>query len=272
MLNARQLVGSCDILFVTLDTLRYDVATAALNSGLTPNLAAVLPGRTWERRHTPGSFTWSAHHAFFAGFLPTPASPGPHPRLFAPAFPGSESIGPATCVFDAPDIVHGLADRGYHTICIGGVGFFNKKTPMACVMPELFLESHWHESFGVTSRFSTQAQVDCALESLARLPADKQALLFLNVSAMHQPNCIFADRADADSPQTQAAALAYADGHLGRLITAMRRRRRLLCILCSDHGTLYGEDGFRGHRLAHPLVWEVPYAEFVLDCQKASAE
>ncbi len=37
-----------------------------------------------------------------------------------------------------------------------------------------------------------------------------------------------------------------------------------LAILCSDHGTAYGEDGFRGHRLAHPTVWTVPYAEFVL--------
>ena len=26
----------------------------------------------------------------------------------------------------------------------------------------------------------------------------------------------------------------------------------------------YGEDGYQGHRFAHPVVWEVPYAEFVL--------
>jgi hypothetical protein len=35
-------------------------------------------------------------------------------------------------------------------------------------------------------------------------------------------------------------------------------------IICSDHGTLYGEDGHVGHRVAHPAVWTVPYAEFVL--------
>jgi hypothetical protein len=35
-------------------------------------------------------------------------------------------------------------------------------------------------------------------------------------------------------------------------------------VICSDHGTAYGEDGFAGHRLAHPVVWTVPYAEFLL--------
>ena len=35
-------------------------------------------------------------------------------------------------------------------------------------------------------------------------------------------------------------------------------------VICSDHGTAYGEDGYTGHRLAHPVVWEVPYAEFIL--------
>ena len=34
--------------------------------------------------------------------------------------------------------------------------------------------------------------------------------------------------------------------------------------MCSDHGTAYGEEGYYGHRVAHPVVWTVPYAEFVL--------
>lgn len=36
----------------------------------------------WERRPTPVSFTYAAHQAFFAGFLPTPDRAGKHPRLF----------------------------------------------------------------------------------------------------------------------------------------------------------------------------------------------
>jgi hypothetical protein len=130
MLDVNRLIGSHDILFATLDTLRYDVARDALAAGMTPNLAGLLPGGTWERRHSPGSFTFAAHQAFFAGFLPTPARPGRHQRLFAAQFPGSATTGSGTCVFDAPDIVTGLAQRGYHTICVGGVGFFNKASPL----------------------------------------------------------------------------------------------------------------------------------------------
>ena len=105
----RELIGSHDLLFVTLDTLRHDVAVDCLAGGRTPYLAKVLPGGVWERRHTPASFTYAAHHAFFAGFLPTPVTPGPHERMFAARFGGSESSGPNTYVFDAPDLPSGLA-------------------------------------------------------------------------------------------------------------------------------------------------------------------
>ena len=67
MLDARTLVGTHDILFVTLDTLRYDVAMDALRDGRTPNLRRLLPRGTWEKRHSPATFTYAAHHAFFAG-------------------------------------------------------------------------------------------------------------------------------------------------------------------------------------------------------------
>src|ERR671933_1873874 len=103
MIDASRLIGSHDVLLVTLDTLRYDVARDALSAGHTPNLERVLPHGVWEARHSPGSFTYAAHHAFFAGFLPTPIAPGRHPRLFAARFPGSETTAPGTYVFDTPD-------------------------------------------------------------------------------------------------------------------------------------------------------------------------
>src|SRR5690242_20441488 len=109
MIDAASVIGTHDMLLVTLDTLRYDVACEALARGRTPNLAAVLPGGTWELRHSPGNFTYAAHQAFFAGFLPTPARPGKYERLFAAKFQGSETTGSRTAVFDAADIVTGLA-------------------------------------------------------------------------------------------------------------------------------------------------------------------
>jgi hypothetical protein len=264
MIRARALVGSHDIVLITIDSLRYDVACAALAAGATPNLARLLPAGAWERRHSPGSFTYAAHQAFFAGFLPTPAAPGPHRRHFALRFDASRSTGPDTAVFDAPDIVSGLAARGYRTICVGGVGFFDKRTELGRALPGLFEESHWEEGFGVRALHSTRAQVRRALERVAAVEAERRVFLFVNLSATHHPNRIYRPGAAQDSAETQADALAYVDGELPPLFEAMARRGPALCILCSDHGTAYGEDGYHGHRLAHACIWDVPYAEFVL--------
>jgi len=259
--DMNEVVGRDDLLFVTLDTLRWDVAHELHAAGRLPNLARVLPAEGFERRHTPGSFTYAAHQAFFAGFLPTPATPGRHPRLFSLRFSGSETTSPRTCVLDAADLVHGLAERGYATACIGGTGFFNLENPLGCVLPGLFAERWWSRELGVTDPRSTEHQVDRALEIRARIPG--LLFLFLNVSALHQPNRHYLAGASVDSRESHAAALEYVDGQLGRLFDALARRaRRTFCIVCSDHGTAYGEEGFVGHRLAHAVVWDVPYAHF----------
>lgn len=264
MLNARALLGTHDVLFVTLDSLRYDVAQAAFWAGKTPFFASLLPPDGWEMRHSPGSFTLAAHSAFFAGFLPTPAAPGLHPRLFAAEFAGSVSTNQKTAIFPEADIVSGFAAQGYRTICIGGVGFFNQKTPLGCVLPNLFGESHWSEEMGVTGEHSTENQVALACEILQNLPAAQRVFLFLNVSAIHQPNCLFSPGATQDSTATMSDALVYVDRALPPLFAKMRQRAPVLAIICSDHGTTYGEDGYFGHRLAHPDVWNVPYFEGVL--------
>jgi len=265
MLDANRYVGTHDLLFVILDTLRYDVARDELAAGRTPTLAGVLPGGRWEERHSPGNFTYSAHAAFFAGFLPTPVAPGKHERLFALRFPGSETTGESTFVFDAPDMVTGLRDLGYCTVCVGGVGFFNKQTPLGRVLPDLFDESHWRPDLGVTDVDSMPNQVTAALSAVERGPRSRRVFLFLNVSAIHQPNWFYLDGAADDSIASHAAALRHVDGHLGELFAGLRRRGPWLCVVCSDHGTAYGEGGYRGHRVAHPVVWTVPYADFSLE-------
>ncbi|MBY0550016.1 MAG: STM4013/SEN3800 family hydrolase [Candidatus Obscuribacterales bacterium] len=265
MLNCSALIPEHDVLMITFDTLRFDVAQRGIDDGLTPNLQALLPGNKWELRHTPGNFTYAAHHAFFAGFLPTPVPPGNHKRLFAAKFAGSETTGGTTCVFDTADIVSGFQSRGYHTVCIGGVGFFNKQNPLGSVLPGMFAESHWNPSIGVTDPDSTKHQVDLALSIISRLEGQKRLFLFINISALHQPNCMYSPGATEDSVETQLSALAYVDRQLPPLFTALRKRAPVLALLFSDHGTAYGEDGYRGHRNNHSVVLNVPYAEAVLE-------
>lgn len=169
-LDMAEVVGSHDLLLVTLDTLRHDVAVELAAAGRIPHLARHLPGGGWEERHAPGSFTYASHQAMFAGFLPTPASPGPHPRLFAARFAGSETTADGTFVFDTPDLVSGLAAEGYRTVCIGGVGFFNRQGPLGSVLPGMFQESHWEPGFGVASPTSFEEQVARAEKAVAALP------------------------------------------------------------------------------------------------------
>ncbi|MEU6044181.1 STM4013/SEN3800 family hydrolase [Streptomyces griseus] len=273
-----EVVGSHDLLLVTLDTLRHDVAVELAAAGRIPHLARHLPGGGWEERHAPGSFTYASHQAMFAGFLPTPASPGPHPRLFAARFAGSETTADGTFVFDTPDLVSGLAAEGYRTVCIGGVGFFNRQGPLGSVLPGMFQESHWEPGFGVASPTSFEEQVARAEKVVAALPRDQRLFLFVNVSALHQPNWFHrpgATREAGDSRATHAAALEYVDRHIGRLFAAASSRRRCFAIVCSDHGTAYGDDGYTGHRLGHPAVWTVPYAHFFLEppaCEPPACE
>ncbi len=262
-LNMNEAAETMDICFITLDSLRYDVAAESFAAGMLPNVERYVP-KGWQKCHSPASFTFAAHQAFFAGFLPTPVANPKAERLFAARFTGSETTSTRTLVFDTPDIVSGFAGKGYHTVCIGGVGFFNKQTPLGNVLPALFEESHWETRFGVAERDSTAYQFAAASEAIRRC-GDQPLFLFINVSATHQPNWFYLDdKPSADTKASQAAALRYIDSQLPQLHQALARKRDTLCILCSDHGTAYGEDDYHGHRLGHPTVWEVPLATYLI--------
>src|SRR5262245_31163330 len=66
------------------------------------------------------------------------------------------------------------------------------------------------------------------------------------------------------------------DGHLPAVFDVMRRRAPVLAIICSDHGTAYGEDEYFGHRVSHPVVWtsrvlKTPCAERLAAAPRAAA-
>jgi hypothetical protein len=168
-----------------------------------------------------------------------------------------------------------LAGAGYHTACVGGTGFFNRRSELGSVLPDLFAESHWEESFGVTDQRSFENQVARAEEITATVPADQPLFLLLNVAALHQPNWFHlpgAAEEHGDTRASHAAALEYVDRHLPPLLAAMSARRPCFAIVCSDHGTAYGEDGYTGHRLGHETVWTVPYTHAVLPHGYAAKE
>lgn len=263
MINTAEVIESdTNILFVTLDSLRYDVARATTHAGQTPHLAKLLPGGQWEERRTPGTFTLPAHMAFFSGFLPKLPQPVQPPRMWECRPPAFKAVDPGTFVFDAPSLLAGLVQHGYRTVCVGGVTYFSRETPLGSVLPDLFDEDHWRPEFCSPEPDSTRHQVDEAL-GLACKYEDRRLFLFINVSATHVPHGHYLGQSE-DTWASQAAALAYADEHLGRLVAGLTSTKRWLIIICADHGDAFGEDGYHGRGIAHPTVMNVPFAATLL--------
>ncbi|MGV9251444.1 STM4013/SEN3800 family hydrolase [Streptomyces sp. NPDC003697] len=262
MINAAEIIASgAGIVFVTLDSLRFDVADSALTAGRTPRLAKLLPGG-WERRQTPGTFTLPAHMAYFSGFLPKLPQPAQPPRLWECRPPAFKKVPPETFQFDTPNLLEGVTQHGYRTVCIGGVTYFSRETPLGSVLPDLFHEDHWRPEFGSPEPDSTRHQVDQALEIADTYAGQQPLFLFVNVSATHVPHGHYLNSSE-DTTASQAAALAHADEHLGRLLDGLAQHGRWLVIMCADHGDAYGDDGFHGRGIAHPAVFDVPFAAWV---------
>jgi len=260
-LNVKSLIPETDIIFITLDSLRYDVAQQCFLNGKLSNFSQWLPKTGWEERYSPASFTFPAHHAFFSGFLPTKINSKITPRLFSAEFNGSESTTKDTFTFSEDNLVHALRNKGYLTVCIGGVGFFNKQNAISSVFPNLFEISQWSEKLGVTEKESTFHQFNLASECLK---TDQSIFLFINVSATHQPTNIYLNKDKEDDLDSHKAALLYVDSQLPILQKALEKRNKeQLIIICSDHGTAYGENHHWGHRNGHETVMKVPYLEYL---------
>jgi len=259
-MNVKKAIPNSDLIFITLDSLRFDVAQQLFVEGKLPNFAKWLPKNGWEERYSPASFTFPAHHAFFSGFLPTKVNQKITPRLFSAAFLGSKSTTAKTFVFEEATIVEALRNLNYKTVCIGGVGFFNKQTEISNIFPSLFEFSEWNPSFSVTEKDASENQFKAAEKYLS---TEKSIMLFINVSATHQPTNIYLDKAKEDDLASQKAALKYVDTQLEILQKALKKRNKeSIIIVCSDHGTAFGEDNHWGHRNGHEVVMKVPYLEF----------
>ena len=192
-------------------------------------------------------------------------------RGCSPPVPGQRddrATAPASST--APTWCPALAAAGYHTVCVGGVGFFNKPGPAG------------PRAARPVRREPLGAGVRRDLADLLRGPGGPRragrgrtarrssgcscSSTSPRCTSPTGSTCRAPPREAGDTRATHAAALAYVDRHIGRLFAAAEQsRRRCFAIVCSDHGTAYGEDGYTGHRLGHEVVWTVPYAEFVLE-------
>ncbi len=279
--NMNEVVGNCDILFVCLDTLRYDVASEEEEKNTTPILNQY--GK-WRKCQAPANFTYPSHHAMFSGFFPcdyNAKSMMDRELLFFPKNIGLGRKAPEnTFAFEGATFVEGLAKVGYDTYCIGGVSFFDKRSDIGNVFPSFFNHSYWRPSFGCQVKNSTENQVDLAIKLLEKAEneqkekeqnkKDQKIFMYINIDAIHYPNYFYLEGAKKDNKETHAAALRYVDGQLERLFDAFAKRGQTFVICCSDHGTCYGEDECVFHGMNHPVVNTIPYKHFFINKKRMS--
>ncbi|WP_331508952.1 STM4012 family radical SAM protein [Lachnoclostridium edouardi] len=260
-----QVVGKQDILFVCLDTLRFDAALEEERLGGTPVLNQYGP---WKKCQAAGNFTYPSHQAMFAGFLPCDwdaKSMMDRDMLFFPKNIGmGRQTPPGAFAFEGPTFIQGLEKEGYETYCIGGVAFFDKRSDIGKVLPSYFMHSYWNPSFGCGVKDSAKNQIDFAIKKLGQAPEEKRVFMYINIDAIHYPNYFYAEGEKHDSLVSHRAALRYVDKELKRLFEAFERRSSTFVICCSDHGSCYGEDGVVFHGINHPVVNTVPYKHFFL--------
>lgn len=286
-----------NVVLVTLDSCRYDVAVAAH----TPNLDRLGPLLACE---TAGTYTLPAHMALFTGRLPTPADGryylGSRELTAVWRSAAARPAGPADRVgvrFDGRTLMDGYRRRGFNILGVGGVGFFDPADP-ANLLPTLFDRFRYvgrpNRAGGDTSRIVDRTDT-LALQHVDKIAAECLAagrfFLFVNCASTHVPYTtpagrltddlaellqrlyrlhdtggpgrVYGDRPDlTDTDRAvlldlQRRALEWADRQLGHLMTALAPAAPLV-VVCADHGEAFGEDGRYGHGNPHLTVTTVP--------------
>ena len=248
------------ILFITIDSCRYDTFEAAD----APNLKRVGP---LYRAQAPGSFTFSSHSAMFMGFTPGVddeiAYANPHySRMFRLA--GGDGAIPPWIRVSGANIIDGFRRLGYLTVGTGATRWFNSDVLTARTLVRPF-----DKFFYPGDTHSLGLQVDFVMNVMKDVK--EPLFLFINVGETHVPYwhegaswplddgpCI-AFRETGNDPALcalrQRACLEFVDTKLAPVLDQFENAN---AIVCADHGDAWGEGGQWGHGFHHPNVIEVP--------------
>lgn len=278
-------LGGRHVILVVLDSLRFD-SMAAARRRLALRLGPL------QRRWSYATWTGPAHYNLLMGLLPHDAGPG----CFAAAWHGAElsawgrrlgrddlglpALGPALWLPSA------LRERcGYFTQAFVSMPALNPAVPLAVGFDRYVSMPRHNDVHAIYGALS--------------FPEDRPSFTLINTGETHYPYAtaeeppggwprlpgvhgVFGRLANGQ-PLTEAEAPSFfSPPHLRELqarqvraASAMddalehlfdRCPRGAHIILTSDHGELFGEDGFFGHGpIHHEKVLEVPFVEGLLD-------
>lgn len=270
--------GARNLVIVVLDSLRYDTWTAAR----LPNLSRL--GEV-QQRWSYASWTAPSHYNLMMGLLPH-ASPvhvnaSDYYRQDLLRFADRLQVDSVSFQQMLPALYLPVYLRevlGYTTHAMVSMPVLNPSTPFNC-------------GFDTFELMPTHNDLAAMVQKLSF--GDRPSLYLLNAGETHYPYAIpgedpsewprisglhgvlkqlhiegeevpFFDEASlARLRDRQLRALTYIDGVFERLFDAVPANTWV--IVTSDHGELFGEDGYFGHGpIAHPKVLEVPLVEGML--------
>ena len=263
-------MSQTDVLFITLDSCRYDTFRSCLNDSSLPNIGSISP---LHKAQAPSYYTYGSHSSFWMGFTPGVASstdPFLNPKagkLFRMSFSGHASSDTDDCYrLQGSNIVEGFRNLGYNTIGSGAVDWFNTSTDTG-----RNLTSPFDHFFFSGNTWSLQTQLTWINNQLLNTPIDQPRFVFLNVGETHVPYwhegaqwdrwpspCFpfGGDKCDAaESSRRQRLCLQWVDNQLSDLIS---RFFDSTILVCADHGDCWGEDGLWEHGISHSCTLTVP--------------
>lgn len=273
--------GARNLVVVVFDSLRYDTWTAAR-----PSVLARLGDV--ERRWSYASWTAPSHYNLLMGLLPH-TSPS---HVYASEYYKqdflrySDRLGVEGMEFKRllPSIFMPTYLRnvlGYRTHAMTSMPVLNRHTPlnrdfdtfelmpkhndMAAMLDQMTFEEE-RPSFYLLNTGETHYPY--------ALP-DEDPSMWPRLSGVHGVFKRLDDQGGADEPaffnnevlrqlrERQIDALRYLDGIVERLFNLVPPNTWI--IVTSDHGELFGEDGYFGHGpIAHDKVFEVPFIEGIV--------
>lgn len=232
------------------------------------------------RAEAPANFTYASHHAFFVGILPNSTQYIPYYNRFRKQLLGLTGVGEIQVhksalkkIESTWNVIQGLANEGYQTVGAGAMNWFRQESL-----------TQGFERFLFTGR-NADRQIDFLLENIN---VSRPFFGFINFGETHAPYvfrgktepCKDDVRArrmiwppeengpvgkDTCAFRCQVAAAEFLDSCMARLFDSLPGNT--VVVLTSDHGDCFGEDGYWGHGVNHPMVFEVPLAIFRLDRQ-----
>lgn len=250
------------ILFVTLDSCRYDTFEAAS----VPHIKGL---GTVYRAMAPGNFTYASHAAMFMGFTPGVAAlaePLVNPKfgkIFKITGASFPSKGTEFLTVKGHNVIDGLKRIGFTALGVGSAGWFDPDTLTGDNLARDFDRFYYPGDV-----YSLGRQLAWIHRQLDELDGQK-VFCFLNVGETHVPYwhegapwskanpCVpfGSDNDAAECRRRQRACLEWVDTQLQPLLDRFAHANTLVC---SDHGDAWGEDGLWEHGIHHHVVLEVP--------------